>query len=56
MATLDEAVRLLPHAVWWLKADAVDVITGIQESVRLEWRSDVDLNDGEVYRIRITYC
>ena len=34
VAILDEAVRLLPDAVWWLKADGVDVVSGIGESVR----------------------
>ena len=55
MAILDEAVRLLPDAVWWLKADGVDVVSGISESVRLEWSGDVDLNDGEIQRMREAY-
>jgi hypothetical protein len=45
-ATLDEAADMLPDAVWWLKADGVDVVAGLGESVRLEWSGDVDLNDG----------
>ena len=48
MTILDEAIRLLPDAVWWLEADNVDVVSGISESVCLEWSGDVDLNDGEV--------
>lgn len=55
MAILDEAVRLLPDAMWWLKADGVDVVSGISESVRLEWSGDVDLNDGEVEKVRVAY-
>ena len=55
VAILDEAVRLLPDAVWWIKADGVDVVSGISESVRLEWSGDVDLNDGEVQRVRAAY-
>lgn len=37
---------MLPDAVWWLKADGVDVVAGLGESVRLEWSGDVDVNDG----------
>lgn len=55
VATLDEAVRLLPDAIWWLKADGVDVVAGIHESVSLEWNGDVDLNDGEVQKMREAY-
>lgn len=31
--------------MWWLKADRVDVVSGICESVSSEWSGDVDLND-----------
>lgn len=31
------------------------MMSEIHESVHLQWRSDVDLNDGEVQRMRITY-
>lgn len=55
MTILDEAVRLLPDAVWWLKADGVDVVSGISESVCLEWSGDVDFNDGELQRTRAEY-
>ena len=33
MAALDEAIRLLPNAVWWVKVDGVDVVAGLGESV-----------------------
>lgn len=55
MAILNEAVRLLPDAVWWLKTDGVDVVSGISESVRLEWSGDANLNDGEVQKVRAAY-
>ena len=32
--------------MWWLKADCVDVVAGLGESVHLEWSGDVHLNDG----------
>ena len=51
MATLDEGARLLPNAVWWLKADGVDVLPGLGES---EWSGDVDLGDGRVQCIHET--
>ena len=47
-AALGEAGRLLPDAEWWVKADGVDVVPGITESVRKEWSGDVDLNDGSI--------
>ena len=52
MSTLDEAARLLPDAVWWIKADGVDVVPGI---VKLEWSGDVNLNDGKVQKMREAY-
>ena len=55
MATLDEGVRLLPDAVWWLKADGVDVLPGLGESVRKQWSGDVDLNDGQVKHMHDAY-
>ena len=59
MKTLDEACQLLPSANWWIKADGVDVVISLEESVRLEWYGDVDLGDGacqklfEEYRCRL---
>ena len=55
MTTLDEGARLLPNAVWWLKADGVDVLPGLGESVRREWSGDVDLGDGQVKQLHDTY-
>ena len=55
MATLDEAVRILPEATWWIKADGVDVVSGLRESVNLKWRGDADLNDGSVQKMHAAY-
>ena len=30
---------------WWIKADGCDIVSGLHESVQLEWSGDVDLND-----------
>lgn len=43
MKVIEEALRLLPSANWWIKADGVDVISSLEESMRLEWNGDVDL-------------
>lgn len=40
---LDEAVRALPNATWWVKSDGSDVIHGLTESVKKEWSGDVDM-------------
>ena len=55
MATLDEAVRILPEATWWIKADGVDVMSGLRESVNLKWHGDADLNDGSVQKMHAAY-
>lgn len=41
--------------MWWLKADGVDVVSGLGESVRLQWSGDVDLNDGSLQRSHEAY-
>ena len=43
---MEEAHRLLPSAKWWIKADGVDLITSLRESVKFEWNGDVDTGDG----------
>ena len=55
MTVLDEAARLLPDANWWVKADGVDVVPGICESVRKEWSGDVDLADGKIKQTHDAY-
>ena len=52
---IDEAKRLLPSTKWWIKADGVDIVSGLSESVTLEWSGDVDLNDGMVEKMHNTY-
>lgn len=48
--TLDEASRVHPDTNWWIKADGVDVVSGLEESMRLEWHGDIDLADGKLQR------
>ena len=48
-------MKLLPLAGWWLKADAIDVVSRIYKSIDLEWSGDADLNDRKVQRMRIMY-
>ena len=44
-AALDDAQKSLPDSHYWIKADACDILAGVQESVKGEWSGDVDLND-----------
>ncbi len=53
--TLQEAHRLLLNARWWIKADGVDVIWSLEESVRGDWNGDVDLNDEQLELLRSQY-
>ncbi len=55
MKVLDNAYKLLPLANWWIKADGVDVISGLEESIRLNWNGDVDLGDGKTRRLYEEY-
>ncbi len=48
MNILDAAHQSNPNCNWWIKGDGCDVVSGIGESVRLEWSGDVDLNTGEL--------
>ena len=47
LPVLDEAVRSLP--------DGVDVVSGLGESVKLQWSGDVDLNDGKLDEMHSAY-
>lgn len=47
---MDEAVKLLPEVEWWIKSDGCDVVSGLTESMKLEWNGDVDLGDGSVQK------
>ena len=53
-AILDEAANLFPNVNWWIKADGVDVVGGLGESVGGKWTGDVDLNDGKVQQMYTT--
>ena len=45
---LDEVAQSNPDVWWWLKADGCDITKGLNESVKLKWSGDVDLNDGKL--------
>jgi len=44
-----------PEAWWWLKADGCDLVSGLKESVKLEWSGDVDLNNGKLQELHSEY-
>ena len=48
MHVLNTAAQNLQEARWWIKADGVDVVKGLKESVKGEWSGDVDMNDGSL--------
>ena len=48
---LDQAVKVLPHVNWWIKADGVDVVSGLGDSCGGQWSGDVDLNDGSLQEL-----
>ena len=50
VSVLDQAASVHPDSSWWIKADGVDVLPGLGESMRMEWSGDVDLNDGALQR------
>ena len=45
---LDQAATVHPNSWWWVKADGVDLVPGLGESMKMEWSGDVDLNDGSL--------
>lgn len=45
----------MPQAKWWIKADGCDVISSLEESLRLEWNGDVDLGDGKCQALHDAY-
>ena len=55
MATLDDASRVHPSAKWWIKADGCDIVSGLEESVRLEWNGDVDYGTSELQLLYSSY-
>ena len=52
MSVLDEAAKLHPDTWWWVKADGVDLVCGLGESMRGIWSAhgDVDLADGSLQK------
>ena len=45
---IERAAASNPNTRWWIKADGVNVVKGLWESVRGEWAGDVDLADGQL--------
>ena len=44
-----------PEGRFWLKADACDIKSVLQQSVRGEWNGDCDLGDGKLQSLRKEY-
>ena len=40
---------------WWIKADGVDLLSCLEESVDFKWNGDVDLCDGELQLLYAEY-
>lgn len=55
LATLDKASAIHPNARWWVKADGCDVVSGLEESVKLEWNGDADYGSSAVEKLYIIY-
>ena len=49
--SLDQAHSLLPTTEWWIKADGVDLVASLEESVRFKWNGNVDLADGKLQQL-----
>ncbi len=47
---LDEAAKMLPNELWWIKSDGCDVVAGLTESMRGQWSGDIDLGDGSLQK------
>ena len=52
---IDEAAKAHPNSWWWVKADGCDLVSGLGESTRCVWSGDIDLNDGELSKLRESY-
>ena len=48
-------VKVHPESWWWIKADGVDVVSGLGVSVSGTWSGDVDLGDGALESLRERY-
>ncbi len=42
---LDRASTISPHAQWWPKGDACDLVAGLEEYTKSVWSGDADLDD-----------
>ena len=52
---LDYAAASQPDTQWWIKGDGCDLVSGLSESVRMEWSGDVDLDDGTLQELYAAY-
>ena len=48
---LDQAATVHPNSQWWVKADGVDLVPGLEESMRMEWSGDIDLIAGAIQNL-----
>lgn len=55
IATLDEASLQHQNDSWWVKADGCDLVSSLEESMRLEWNGDVDFGDGKLQQLYESY-
>ena len=59
LATLDHASKVHPKTMWWIKADGCDIVSGLKESLNVEWNGDADYgttvvqNLYDLYRARL---
>ena len=45
----------LDDTSWWIKVDAVAIVSGLGESVNGVWSGDVDLNDSKLQELYQEY-
>ena len=48
MEALKKLKEAHPNRRWYIKADAMDMKTGLRETMRGEWSGDCDLADGKL--------
>jgi len=52
---IDVMNKKFPNGNWIIKFDATDVKVSLQESIRGKWNGDVDLGDGRLQELRLSY-
>ena len=52
---LKSAKKSNPNARWWVKADACDIRSGLQESMAGKWAGDEDLGDNKLQELYTEY-